>query len=146
MSKSSVFAAALVAVLAAGCSNGESPATASQDTATPQPNPVVAAPKVEATAPVAGVEFTVSPSEFRKCDAAKGRIVASVKWDVTAAGVGYVNVLVDNGSGTPTLFTSGKATGERSTGNWVVDGTRFILQNAANKQQLAVSAVSAKDC
>lgn len=146
MTKNSFLVAAMAALLVAGCSNGESPAAAAQDVTAPQPNPVATQSKVEEAAPVAGVTFTVSPPEFRKCEADKGRIVANVKWDVTAAGVRYVNVLIDNGSGQPTLFMTGKATGERSTGNWVVDGTRFILQDAANKKQLAVLGVSGKDC
>ena len=138
---------ALVAVLAAclaGCSGDREPEVARHEAAAPQPAPTQPAqPQFE---PVAGIKFDVTPAEFRKCDASNGRIVAHVSWDASAAGAQFVNVLVGNEGAEPKLFTTGKASGERETGNWVVDGTQLILQNAANKQKLAVVTVKAKDC
>jgi hypothetical protein len=141
-------------LMAAACSKNEQPAVAGHDAAVPQPNPVepVGAPTATTTAspspaaPVAGVTFSVDPPQFRKCDASKGHIVANVKWDVTAAGVKYVNVLVSSGAKEPTLFMAGKASGERKTGDWVMDGTRFILQDAATKRELATVSVAGQDC
>jgi hypothetical protein len=144
---SRTIAIATVAVaLVAGCSRSDETAVGRHDANAPQPNPVTAASKAEQSAPVAGVTFEVTPLQFRKCDAVKGRTVVNVKWDVTAAGVQYVNVLINSGGAEPTLFTTGKATGERKTGNWVVDGTQIILQNAANKKQLATVTISGQDC
>jgi hypothetical protein len=143
MFKAIAFTILLGASLA-GCSNDQEPGVARQDASVPQPAP--AAPAASAVVPVAGVKFAVTPNEFRKCDAANGRTVAHVSWDVTAAGTQFVNVLVGSGEGAPKLFITGKATGEHDTGNWVVDGTQLILQDAANKHTLAMVTVKAKDC
>jgi hypothetical protein len=54
--------------------------------------------------------------------------------------------LVSRGGSDPKLFMTGKAAGEHATGSWVQDGTEFILQNAANKQKLAVQKINGKKC
>lgn len=144
MTKIVPLATIILAVLLAGCSKTDEPAVARHDSSLPQPLTEPAPPV--AFVPVEGVVFEVAPPQFRKCEAEKGRIVASVKWDVTAAGVKFVNVLVANGVAEPTLFLTGKASGERSTGNWVVDGTQFFLQDASNKKKLAEVTISGVDC
>lgn len=146
MTKIVPLAAMMIVTLLVGCSKTDEPSVARHDSNVPQPvAEPTSAPSV-AFMPVEGVVFEVAPPQFRKCEADKGRIVASVKWDVTAAGVKFVNILVDNGTAEPTLFLTGKASGERSTGNWVVDGTQFILQNASNKKKLAEFTVNGVDC
>ena len=141
MISKTILATAVLAMLAAGCSKNDEPVAA-----VPQPNPVVAAPKVEQVATLPGITFEVTPSEFRLCDADKGHIVAKLSWDVRQAGVRYVDILVSRGGSEPKLFLTGKANGERDTGNWVQDGSELILQNTANKQTLATRKVSGKSC
>lgn len=143
MTKIVTIAALMMGVLLAGCSKTDEPVVARHDPNVPQP---VAEATSMTFVPVEGVVFEVTPPQLRKCEAKDGRIVASVKWDVTAASVKYVNVLVGNGGAEPKLFMTGKESGERQTGNWVVDGTQFILQDAASKKKLAEVTVSGVDC
>jgi len=143
MISKTALAAAVLAMLAAGCSKKQEEPVA----AVPQPNPVVVAPKADqAPAVVPGVTFQVTPTEFRLCEADKGHIVAKLSWDVRPTGVRYVNILVGRAGSEPKLFMTGTATGEHDTGNWVQDGSEFTLQNTANKQTLAVVKVSGKSC
>ena len=146
MTKIVPLATMMLVALLAGCSKTDAPEVVRHDPNEPKPVSVPTTAPPVAFVPVEGAVFEITPSQFRKCEIDKGRIVASVKWDVTAAGIKYVNVLVDNGTAEPTLFLSGKASGERSTGNWVVDGTKFILQDAANKKKLAEFTVNGVDC
>lgn len=148
MTKTVPLAAMILVALLAGCSKKDEPAVARHDSNVPQPVSVPTPTPAPAVAfePVEGVVFEITPLQFRRCEADKGRIVANVKWDVTAASVKFINVLVANGNAEPTLFVTGKASGERSTGNWVADGTQFILQDAANKKKLAEFTVSGVDC
>lgn len=143
MIKTIVPAAAVLAMLFAGCSKTEPGAPASNQAA-PRPSPVATA--VEQFVKVPGVTFAVSPAEFRLCESDKGRIVANVSWNVAPAGIKYVNILISRGGSEPKLFMSGKSAGEHATGSWVQDGTEFILQNATTKQKLAVQKVAGKSC
>lgn len=140
MIRTTIIAAAVLAMLASGCSKNDEPVAA-----TPQPNPVAAA-KVQPVAAVPGVTFEVSPTEFRLCEADKGHIVAKLSWDVRPTGIRYVNIMVKRDGSEPKLFMTGNATGAHDTGNWVQDGTEFILQDPANEQTLATRKVSGKSC
>lgn len=132
-----VMVAAVLATLAlAGCKKeqAEAPKFEPADSnAQATQVPAAEAPFV----PVEGVVFEASPSEFRSCDVANGRAKTTVKWDVTQAGFKYVNVLVVNGDAEPKLFMTGKEAGERETGQWIVDGTKLLLQDASSKRKLA---------
>jgi uncharacterized lipoprotein len=141
MSRKSILATAVLAMLVAGCSKNDEPVAP-----VPQPNPVVASPKAEANEATPGVTFDVTPSEFRLCDSDKGHIVAKVSWDARPAGIAYVNIMVSRAGSEPKLFITGKGSGEHDSGNWVQDGTEFILQNTATKQTLATRKVTGKGC
>lgn len=133
-----VMTAAVVATLSlVGC-NEDQAEEATFEPATSEIKETAQAAAVEAQfIPVEGVVFEASPNQFRSCDVANGRAQTTVKWDVTQAGIKYVNVLVVNGDDEPKLFMTAKDAGERETGQWIVDGTVLILQDASNKQMLA---------
>lgn len=133
-----VMVAAVVATLAiVGCKKDQAEAPQFEP-ADSEAKAAAQAPAVEAPfVPVEGVVFEASPNQFRTCDVVNGRAKTTVKWDVTQAGFKYVNVLVVNGDAEPKLFMTGKEAGERETGQWIINGTKLLLEDASSKRKLA---------
>src|SRR5262245_45510847 len=75
----------------------------------------------------AGVSFAVKPESLRECDPST---VATLTWDVRAAGVQGVKIFaVEGKNAAPKLFTNSGASGTTETGPWVHAGHAFILKD-----------------
>lgn len=122
----------------ADAANASSQAVVPSQSVEPVPEP-----KFE---PVAGVVFEANPVSFRKCEAANGVIKTELKWDVSGANVKYVDIMVSRGTAEPKLFVSGKATGQKFTGEWVKDGTKFELIQSGSQHKLGEIIIAGEDC
>jgi hypothetical protein len=138
--------AAMALFVLSSCSKGEPNAERRFESIDAQG--AVAAPdgRVEPDFVEKGVEFSVTPNPFRACDAAEGRTRATVRWDVTAADAEFVKVFVGQREGSPNLFLEGSASGEKVTGNWIVDGSVLTLHDAASGRKLAHVRVRSARC
>ena len=129
-----------------GCSRNEPPADA-----LPVPGPTgteaVKAegdPSAEPVNPLA--DFTVDPGVVFACDG-KDRVVATVKWQVKDPSVTTVRVEVDTAADPMRkTFSAGGAVGEAVTEDWVGEGVRFHLVDAATDKELASYEVTSKPC
>lgn len=140
MNNSKTSLLALAALLAlAGCQKAAPPADS-----LPAPSP---AGKTEAAKPAAdGVTFTVVPGQVHMCDG-RDRVVSEVSWQVTDPAVTTVRVEIDTATDPARkTFTAGGATGSEKTGDWVVQGVRFHLMDAATGKQLASHQVAGLPC
>lgn len=139
------FVMIIVVLCASGCSSESEPQAerfepvVSKSTESP-------APEQPSDFVVKGVAFSVTPSQIRRCDMPSGKARAIVRWDAAGVGAKFVRIHVTNGSAPPTLFVEGTTSGEKATGEWLVDGTVLTLEDAANKRQLAKVKISAVDC
>jgi hypothetical protein len=88
--------------------------------------------------------ISVDPATMKGCDA----IVASVKWDVSKAGVSTNSTEIWVGSSvTDTkLFGAGGAQGAMQTGAWTLPGMHFVLKNRENGKVIAEAIVGGPKC
>lgn len=137
-SKTPLIALAALLVLA-GCQKAAPPADS-----LPAPSQAGA---TEAAKPAAnGVVFTVVPGEVHMCDG-RDRVVSEVSWQVADPAVTTVKVEVDTTTDPARkTFTAGGATGSEKTGDWVVQGVRFHLMDAATGKELASHQVAGLPC
>ena len=134
--------------LGAGCSRNQPPADSLPNAAPPAASDAgTATQPAEKAAPVnALADFSVEPGVVHACDG-QDRVVSTVKWQVKDPSVATVKVEVDS-TDDPTrkTFTAGGATGEAQTGDWVGNGVRFHLIDAASGKELASHEVTSLPC
>jgi len=82
-----------------------------------------------------GAQLEFSPPRLRYCGLPVQRTRITVSWDATAAGVNRTQVYLHEVG--DRLFSSGGAVGESETGEWVTNGTRFILYSPELDEVLA---------
>ncbi|MFZ2237554.1 MAG: hypothetical protein WBP11_10925 [Dokdonella sp.] len=91
--------------------------------------------------PNANVVFTATPASVRRCDVSGGKTSVTLNWDVRAASISFVTIMVGD-----RVFSQGDSNGTSTTGNWVQENTVFTLLNAATKKPLATLQVPFVDC
>lgn len=101
-----------------------------------------------ASAPVANplVDFAIEPGVVSACEGA-APVIATVKWAVKDPSITSVKVEVDSANDPQQkTFTAGGASGEARTEQWVVEGVRFHLVDAASGRKLATHEVTGQPC
>ena len=130
-----VLSLALFASL--GCQKVQPPA----DSLPTEPG-VAAAPQ----AVPADVVFTVEPGQVHMCDG-RDRVASDVSWQVNVPDVTTVRIEVDTAAdAVRKTFAAGGAGGSEKTGDWVVQGVRFHLVDAATGKELASHEVKGLPC
>ncbi len=69
--------------------------------------------------------LTLSPPRLRYCGLPVDRATVRVQWDTSELDVDRAHIHVNSLDGEP--YADGGVTGERITGDWVTNGTRFLL-------------------
>jgi len=72
-----------------------------------------------------GVRFGTTPPRLRYCGQPVDRIAVEVHWDVRALDADHAVVFIDEVNGKQ--FAAGRAQGRQRTGEWVRNGTKFVL-------------------
>lgn len=136
MKKSDLFVlCALMALVGlTGCTQDAAPVadSGSAAAAPPAANPLV--------------DFAIEPAVVSACEGATP-VVATVKWAVKDPAVTSIKVEVDSASEPQRkTFAAGGASGEARTEQWVVEGLRFHLVDAASGGELATYEVTSQPC
>lgn len=84
---------------------------------------------------VEGVQLHFSPPRLRYCGLPVERTEITVSWDATAVGVNQTRVYLHEVG--DRIFASGGPIGESETGEWVTNGTKFILYSPERDEVLA---------
>lgn len=133
----------LSAVVLAGCGKQpsdtpETPAEAAPSSAPVDTAPAVAAIGKEGSAQEGPYGLTVAPGEVFQC-AGRDKVASKVNWKIEDESVGsMVEVyVIGPGQTEGKLFTKGGLKGEAETGNWVYEGTRFVVKDTAGKELVA---------
>ena len=136
-----VDATALAALLAiGGCSRSAPPYALPSDIDPVELKARLAAPQVVKTEQAV---LSASPGQVGAC-LGVDRIQSLLAWQTKVASV---KLEVSNDAGDARrLFATGPGLGNASTGDWVVEGTRFFLMDAATGDQLATLRISSFDC
>ena len=115
------------------------------------PSPTTIEPKQAlATAPVVPVDripadaFTVVLSDVDCSD--KPVAVATVKWDAGADAAGGVSIFVESPQTPRKLWAEASQKDEATTGKWVFEGTRFVLQDRVSGAGIAERTVDTIPC
>jgi hypothetical protein len=135
----------LSALVLAGC--GKQPSDtpdAPAGTAATEPTeaapaaPAVAAIGKEGSAQEGPYGLTVAPGEVFQC-AGRDKVASKVNWKIEDESVGsMVEVyVIGPGQAEGKLFAKGGLKGEAETGNWVYEGTRFVVKDTAGKELVA---------
>jgi hypothetical protein len=90
----------------------------------------------------AGVNFAVKPGSMRECDS---QAVATLTWNVAAAGVQRVKIFVVEGSAEK-LFLNSEASGTAETGPWAHAGQAFVLKDESETKQLGKLIIQPTKC
>lgn len=100
--------------------------------------------KVQVIAATSSSVISVDPATMKGCDT----IVATVKWDVSRAGVSTNSTEIWVGSSvTDTkLFGAGGAQGSMQTGSWTLPGMHFVLKNKEDGKVIAEAIVGGPKC
>jgi hypothetical protein len=137
-----------VTLLAAGCGRHEP----EQTTAQPTVAPTAAAPAWQGT-PVQndvatdGVQLTIDPDPFRACDFPAGKAVVRIGYDARPAGVKHTRIWFQQANGKQVLW--GQSPGwmqTRSTGAWVHDGMKVLLEDVDTHKLLVARTLHAAAC
>jgi len=92
----------------------------------------------------AGVNFAVKPGSMRECDPLA---VATLTWNVAAAGVQRVKIfVVDKGGSAENLFLNSGASGTAETGPWAHAGQAFVLKDESEIKQLGKLIIQPTKC
>jgi hypothetical protein len=93
---------------------------------------------------LAGVNFVVKPGSMRECDPPA---VATLTWDVAAAGVQNVKIfVVEDKAGAEKLFIRSGTSGTAETGPWAQAGQAFILKDEGETKQLGKLIIQPTKC
>lgn len=91
--------------------------------------------------------LSVVPEQLDGCRPPGTRAAVTVWWNASAAGVDSVELHVADRTGIKTkLWTSGRATGRRQTGEWIRDGSVIELRNRDGGEVLGRTVVERAPC
>lgn len=127
----------LLALALTGC-NGDKPAPSPDGhESTPVSTPSARTRQIQESLSDPSNMLILRPGAIDRCTATDGFIAVEVSWDATAAKTEGVHVFLQNAGEERKLWSSAGAVGKDTTGKWMRDGSKVILINASNEQELA---------
>jgi hypothetical protein len=72
--------------------------------------------------------------------------VATLKWDAAALKVSGVSIFVESPGNEQKLWIDGGASGEATTGKWVFEHSRFIVQDKSSGEVLGTRVLDSIPC
>ena len=91
----------------------------------------------------ARVRFEVKPGVLRECEPP---VVATLTWDVSAAGLETVKIFVVDDKGKEKLFAEQGRSGTASTGPWTSPGMIFLLKSPSGNKTIGRIVVGSQKC
>jgi hypothetical protein len=140
----------VVMLVLAACGKAPSDETATPDAGS---TPVSATPAVgttvakEVEAQNGPYTLKVNPGQVFRCEG-RNQTVAQISWNVDDASIGnWVEVkVVGPGLTEGKTFVKGGLKGTAETGNWVFEGTRFVVVNPTDGKELVSYQVTGLPC